>query len=73
VRDAFNVELSPRRLFEEPTIAGLAVSITQMQAGQQDAAEISELLSQIESLTEEEARALFKENLEERLGRSVSA
>ena len=73
VRDAFRVELSPRRLFEEPTIAGLAVSITQMQASQQDAAEISELLSQIESLTEEEARALFKESLEEQLGPSVSA
>jgi acyl carrier protein len=60
VREAFMVELSPRRLFEEPTIERLAVLITQLQASQQDAGEINEWLNRIENLTEAEARALLE-------------
>ena len=60
VREAFMVELSPRRLFEEPTIERLAVLITQLQASQQDADEINEWLNHIENLTEAEARALLE-------------
>ncbi len=60
VREAFMVELSPRRLFEEPTIERLAVLIAQLQASQQDAAEMNELLNRIENLTEAEAKALFE-------------
>ncbi|HXC68478.1 MAG TPA: non-ribosomal peptide synthetase, partial [Pyrinomonadaceae bacterium] len=60
VREAFMVELSPRRLFEEPTIERLAVLITQLQASEQDADEINEWLNRIENLTEAEARALLE-------------
>ena len=60
VREAFMVELSPRRLFEEPTIERLAVLITQLQASEQDAGEINEWLNRIENLTEAEARALLE-------------
>jgi len=63
VREAFMVELSPRRLFEEPTIERLAVLITQLQASQQEAAEMNELLNRIENLSEAEARALFEATL----------
>ena len=60
VREEFMVELGPRRLFEAPTIEGLAVTITQLQASQHDAAEMNELLSRIEDLTEEEAQAMVQ-------------
>jgi acyl carrier protein len=60
MREAFMIELSPRQLFAEPTVAQLAVLITQLQASRQDAAEMHEMLSRIENLTEAEARALFE-------------
>lgn len=60
VRKAFMIELSPRRLFEEPTIERLAILITQLQASQQDADEINEWLNRLENLTEAEARALLE-------------
>ena len=63
MRETFMIELSPRRLFAEPTIEQLAILITQLQATQQDAAEMNEMLSRIENLTEAEARALFEATL----------
>jgi amino acid adenylation domain-containing protein len=63
VREAFMVELSPRRLFEEPTIERLAILITQLRASRQNADEIDEWLNRIENLTEAEARALLEATL----------
>jgi acyl carrier protein len=46
IRDAFQVELPLRRLFEEPTIAELALAIEEL------------LIEDIEGLTEEDAKRL---------------
>jgi uncharacterized protein YlxP (DUF503 family) len=60
IRKAFNINLTLRRMFESPTIAGLAVAVVQRQAEQQDDNEILRMLREIEQLTESEARSLYE-------------
>jgi acyl carrier protein len=50
VRDTFGIELFLRDFFEAPTIDGLASLIVQQLAGQQDEAELAEMLAQLEQL-----------------------
>ncbi|MGH7830050.1 MAG: phosphopantetheine-binding protein, partial [Candidatus Binatia bacterium] len=65
VGEAFHLELPLRALFENPTVAGLAVQITQIQAGR-SAPEMAELLADLESISDEEAQLLLsQENSDE--------
>lgn len=61
VREVFGVELEVRRIFETPTVAGLALTIIDVMAVRTDAGLASELLAEIEHLTPEEARLLLSE------------
>src|SRR5438270_12835460 len=53
LHDAFQVQLQMRTIFEQPTIAELAATTVQTLAEQVD----SELLAELEQLSQEEARA----------------
>ena len=59
VRDAFQVQVPLRAIFEFPTVAGLAGIIAQVQLEAQED-EIARILGEIEGLTDEEARQLLQ-------------
>jgi acyl carrier protein len=60
LRDAFEVEVPVRSVFEAPTIAQLAVVIAQRQAEQvKDREDINRMLAELEQLPEDEARQLL--------------
>lgn len=60
VRTVLGVTLSLRTFFETPTIAGQASAITALHLEQEDTQTMEALLSELEHLSEEEARALFE-------------
>ncbi len=59
VRAEFQVELSFLVFFQQPTVENMAVTITQHQSEKVDADEMAQLLSQLNSLSEEEAQLLL--------------
>ena len=63
MREAFNVELSLRILFDAPTLLEMTVAIAQRQADQQDRAELDQLLDELENLSPKEIEALLAAEL----------
>jgi len=57
VRSTFNYELPLRRLFETPTIAGLANVICENHADKTEHDEFAAMMAELEGLTDDEARA----------------
>jgi len=64
LQDKFQVELPLRTFFEQPTIADLALVITEMQAAKAEQTDVSHILAEIESLSEDEAKKLIAPNSE---------
>ena len=58
VRQAFQMEVPLRLIFEAPTVAGLTVGIVQVQSEHIDSEDISRMLAEINELSEDEAHAL---------------
>jgi amino acid adenylation domain-containing protein len=52
LREVFHIELPLRVLFEEPTVAGFALAITQMQIAQADEQEMNQMLEELAQLSE---------------------
>jgi len=61
VRSTFNYELPLRRLFETPTITGLASAICENQVGQTAEGEFAALMAELEALSDDEALSRLKE------------
>ncbi len=64
LREEFQVELSLRTLFEQPTIADLALMITEMQAARTEQTDVLPILAEIESMSEDEAKGLIAQHSE---------
>ena len=55
----FNLELPLRTVYDKPQLSDLAAGIIQLQAEQADAAELNKLLAELETISEQDARAML--------------
>jgi amino acid adenylation domain-containing protein len=55
IRETFQIELPLRRLFEKPTVAELGELITEEKSRRMDLADLSTILAQLESMSDEQA------------------
>jgi non-ribosomal peptide synthetase component F len=62
-RKIFSAELPLRRIFETPTIAGLAEALYEMQTADTEDEELAVMLAELSQLSEEEAERRFAEEL----------
>jgi acyl carrier protein len=62
-RNTFSVDLQLRRIFETPTVAGLATAIYEMQTADTEDDELAAMLAELSQLSEEEAQRQFAEDL----------
>jgi len=66
LRNTFQVALPLRSLFESPTIANLAMAISQKQAERTDPANHLRILAELEELSDEEAQELLALEMQQR-------
>ena len=60
VRENLKIEVPMRTFFQGPTVDGLVVAITQLQAAREEVGDIEQLLEQLDRLSEEELQALIE-------------
>jgi amino acid adenylation domain-containing protein len=61
IRDEFGLELPLYRVFERPTVELLALEVIQRQASLEEESRLEALLSELESLSEEDSEALLSQ------------
>jgi phthiocerol/phenolphthiocerol synthesis type-I polyketide synthase E len=61
IRNAFQIDLLLRAVFEAPTIAAMAVSIVQQQAVQARPDALTDLLAKVEELSEADVQHFTEE------------
>jgi acyl carrier protein len=61
LRDTFHITLPLRTLFEQATVAELALIVIQQQAEHVESADIEELLAELENLSEQELQDMLSE------------
>ena len=59
IRSAFSIDLPLRRMFESPTVAEIAVIVTESRAQPVSEAALARMLSEVEVTTEEEAQKIL--------------
>ena len=63
VISTFLIELSVKALFESPTVAEMAIVITQSQAGKADDEEVERMLAELEAVSDEQAKSIVSNDL----------